>query len=38
MHGKYAGVRERHAWHFVVKYVINDKNGSVTVVDYDHHV
>ena len=37
MHSEYAGVRERHIGHFVVKYVIDDKNSTVTVVDYDHH-
>lgn len=38
MHGEYAGVRERHIGHFVVKYVINENAKIVTVVDYEHHV
>ena len=37
MHGEYAGVRERHVGHFVVKYVITENTKTVTVVDYDHH-
>ncbi|MGI0141141.1 MAG: type II toxin-antitoxin system RelE family toxin [Candidatus Micrarchaeales archaeon] len=37
MHSEYAGVRERHIGHFVVKYVINDNAKMVTIVDYDHH-
>ncbi len=37
MHGEYAGVRERHVGHFVLKYVINDNIKTVTIVDYDHH-
>ena len=37
MHGEYAGVRERHIGHFVVKYVINENAKEVTIVDYDHH-
>lgn len=37
MHGEYAGVRERHVGHFVLKYVINENAKTVTIVDYDHH-
>ncbi len=37
MHGEYAGVRERHIGHFVVKYVVNESTKTVTVVDYGHH-
>lgn len=37
MHGEYAGVRERHIGHFVVKYVIDEREKTVTVVDYSHH-
>jgi len=37
MHNEYAGVRERHIGHFVIKYVINENARSVTIVDYDHH-
>ncbi len=37
MHGEYAGVRERHIGHFVVKYVVNENARRVTIVDYDHH-
>ena len=37
MHSEYTGVREMHIGHFMVKYVIDDKNGTVTVVDYGHH-
>jgi mRNA-degrading endonuclease RelE of RelBE toxin-antitoxin system len=38
MHNEYAGVKERHIGHFVVKYVINDNIRTVTIVDFDHHV
>ncbi len=38
MHNEYAGVRERHVGHFVVKYVINENAKTVTIVDYEHHV
>ena len=37
MHNEYAGVRERHIGHFVIKYVVNGNAKEVTVVDYDHH-
>ena len=37
MHNEYAGVRERHVGHFVVKYIVDEKSKAVTVVDYDHH-
>ncbi len=37
MHNEYAGVRERHVGHFVIKYVINENAQTVTIVDYDHH-
>ncbi len=37
MHSEYAGVRERHIGHFVIKYVINDNAKAVTIVDYDHY-
>jgi mRNA-degrading endonuclease RelE of RelBE toxin-antitoxin system len=37
MHSEYAGVREKHMGHFVVKYVISETTKTVTVVDYDHH-
>ncbi len=37
MHSEYAGVRERHVGHFVIKYVINENAKTVTIVDYEHH-
>jgi mRNA-degrading endonuclease RelE of RelBE toxin-antitoxin system len=37
MHSEYAGVRERHMGHFVVKYVIDESTKIVTIVEYDHH-
>ena len=38
MHSEYAGVRERHIGHFVIKYVVNENTKTVTIVDYDHHI
>lgn len=37
MRSDYAGVRERHLGHFVLKYVVNENSKTVTIVDYDHH-
>jgi mRNA-degrading endonuclease RelE of RelBE toxin-antitoxin system len=37
MHSEYAGVKEKHIGHFVIKYVINENAKAVTIVDYDHH-